>query len=254
MNVIVAIWRTLVYFVGGIFSTNDREYESGHEFFTCHEPNCQKVFKSRSGRDKHARRTHQIHERKYCRHGCGKSYIIRSNHLNYHERTCDYNPDGAMIGRGISQQYFEEAGTSDECTRMELIKSSHERNYRIYRSHLAEKSNIPERLRDVIMHDARDVIKSERDNVKFMITATVIYEKAMRPGVFTDPPVYFKTTPVATTHVHSIDEVLDGMYEHVLEQILAYQQNGSGWIMQELRNIDLQVCTILATKVLIHMS
>ena len=49
------------------------------------------------------------------------------------------------------------------------------------------------------MHDIRGVVRREHNNLKFYITGRFIFEKAHRPGVYTDPPVYLTVDPVATT-------------------------------------------------------
>ena len=57
-------WRMLVYLVGGILSVNGDGGGGGAgaaaEVFYCTDSKCNKIFLSRSGRDKHVKRTHQI--------------------------------------------------------------------------------------------------------------------------------------------------------------------------------------------------
>ena len=125
---------------------------------------------------------------------------------------------------------------------MELIQSSHAGNFRLYRRELAAKNNLQAQLRHAIMHDGRGVLRREQNNVKFTFTVKCIFEKALRPGVFTDPPAYFKTSPVATTRSTPIETILQGMFEDIWEQISAYVRNGSGWALRELLDVDMQVC------------
>ena len=235
----------LVYAIGSLFTT-ERTEGNANEVFFCSEPSCDKLFLSRSGRNRHVKTKHKQHAKILCRHGCGKDYMENNNCLRYHERTCDRNPNGAgYVGTGISQQYYENTPTtssSRDSTTMDLVQSSHAGNFRLYRRTLEAKTNIQAQLRNAIMHDGRGVLRRERSNVKFTCTAKCIYEKALRPGVFTDPAVYFKTSPVATTRSTPIETILHGMFEDIWEQISAYVRNGSGWTLRELLDVDMQVC------------
>ena len=131
-------WRMLVYLVGGILTAHGTDGGSQGKFL-CSDVICKKVFHSRSGRDKHVRRTHGSHARIPCTHGCGKDYVERSDSLRYHERTCDMNPDGNYrVGEVIAQQQHHQHNTattttnSGRSTRMDLIQSSHAGKFRLY--------------------------------------------------------------------------------------------------------------------------
>ena len=71
--------------------------------FPCSEPNCNKVFLSRSGRNRHIKDKHR--EKRYsCKYNCGKLYSTPTP-LLHHERTCSL---GHPIGYGITTQLVEE--------------------------------------------------------------------------------------------------------------------------------------------------
>ena len=124
---------------------------------------------------------------------------------------------------------------------MELIQSAHADNVHLY-EHMNVKMNIQEQLKHAIMQDGHEILQQQRNNVKFIFTVKCIFEKALRPGVFTDPPAYFKTSPIATTCSTPLKVILQGMFEHLWEQIEAYVRNGSGWTLRELLDVDMQVC------------
>ena len=237
--------------------SDEPEEDDRREMFFCTEASCSKVFMSRSGRDRHVKTKHRTYAKILCRHGCGKDYMENNNPLRFHERTCDRNPDGAgHVGAGITQQHHHNATTSSsssisDAAPMELTHSSHGGNFRLYRSELAAKTNIEERLRQAITHEGREAIQQEQNNIKFTFTVKCIFEKALRPGVFTDPPAFFKTSPVATTQASAIDEILQGMFEDVWEQIKNYVRNGSGWALREVINVDMQVCQYVLLSLLL---
>ena len=98
---------------------------------------------------------------------------------------------------------------------MDLVQSSHAGNFRLYRRTLEAKSNMQAQLRNAIMHDGHSVLRRERSNVKFTFTVKCIYEKALRPGVFTDPAAYFKTSPFATTRSTPIETILQDVWRYL---------------------------------------
>ena len=128
---------------------------------------------------------------------------------------------------------------------MNLIQSSHAGSILLYRRQLNAKTDIQTRLRHTIIYDVRGVLSRELNNVKFIVTVTCIFEKALRPGVYSDPPVFFKTSRIATTHPQPIESILQDMYEDVWEQINGYIHNGSGWISCEVLNVEMQVCQLV---------
>ena len=206
--------------------------------YTCSDATCSKEFNSKSGRDKHIKRIHR-RELVACKHGCGRTYVNRCPNLRHHEQTCDQNPDAARIGQGIRQQFHQ--ATSDQT--MRLVRTAHGDNFSIYRKSINSGNNIYGQLRHAIMNDCRGVIRNQRDNVKFYVTGKFIFEKASRPGVETDPPIYFQSNPIATTRTRPIQEALESTYQNLLEKINIFIKNGSGWALKAVHDVDIRVAT-----------
>ena len=133
---------------------------------------------------------------------------------------------------------------------MELIQSAHAGNICLYRKQVNAKTNIQEQLKHGIIQDGLEILRQQRNNVKFIFTVKCIFEKALRPGVYTEPAAYFKTSPIPTTHSTPLKSILQGMFEHVWEQIESYVHNGSGWVLRELLDVDMQVCEPLLLYVI----
>ena len=131
---------------------------------------------------------------------------------------------------------------------MRQVQSSVQNNFRLYRRVLNTNRNIFEQVRHVVMHNARGILRRQRHNVKFYITGKFIFEKALRPGVFTDPPVYFNTSPLTTTSGRPIEEALRIMYQDLTGQINEFIRNGSGWSLRTALEIDLRVATYDPTR------
>ena len=107
---------------------------------------------------------------------------------------------------------------------MRLVRSSMQANLRLYRRSLNATENIFDRIRDVIMHDVRGVIRRERKNVKFYVTRQFIFQKGARPNVITDPPVFFNTDPHATISSRAIEDKLQATYGDLEKQINAFMR------------------------------
>ena len=150
---------------------------------------------SRRGRDRHKK---SINDgiRVICIHGCGKTFTPSSDNKQLHERTCDYNPNGVRIGGGLPQQFYS---STDRTEKMEKVETAYGENFALYRKCINSNINVLNGLHHAILNDWRGVVRRERDNVKFYIVGTFVFEKVSRSGVFTDPPIHLKTKPIATT-------------------------------------------------------
>ena len=107
---------------------------------------------------------------------------------------------------------------------MRLVRSSMQANLRLYRRTLNATENIFDRIRHVIMHDVRGVIRRERKSVKFYVTGQFMFQKGARPDVITDPPVYFNTDPHATISSRAIEDKLEATYGDLEKQINAFMR------------------------------
>ena len=107
--VVEEVMAMFVYLVGGVYVHPCSSGGSNNKVLYCTDPNCDKLFLSIGGRDKHILRKHRGDTRLQCRHGCGKSYMKHSDSLRHHERTCDHNPDVVHVGRGVPQQHYRTA-------------------------------------------------------------------------------------------------------------------------------------------------
>ena len=102
---------------------------------------------------------------------------------------------------------------------MRLVRSSMQANLRLYRRTLNAQQNIFDRIRHVIMHDVRGVIRRERKNVKFYVTGEFVFQKGARPAIITDPPIFFNTNPKTTISSRPIEDELQETYDDLEKQI-----------------------------------
>ena len=133
-----------------------------------------------------------------------------------------------------------------------MKKTAHNNNYKLLRKEINSTENIQKRMRDTVIHDIYDIITKERNNIKFQVTVSCIFQKTLQEWVYTEPPPYFKTTPVKTTSNTKLKEILKEMYLDLWNQIEEYIKNGSGWNLYQLCNIDVQVSSRLYMIMIYH--
>ena len=115
----------------------------------------------------------------------------------------------------------------------------------MYRQEVHRTTLIQASLRHIIRHDIKQFLQAVQQNIKFMVTVSCIFQKALRPEIYSIPPIYFKSAPIRTTQACDIDEILDGIYQDIWTKIEDFTMNGSGWIMYKLLNIDIEVSKML---------
>ena len=131
---------------------------------------------------------------------------------------------------------------------MRQVMSRHDGDFRMHRKTMNSDKNIYEQLQHTIMNDVRGILRQQHNNVKYYITCKFVFEKADRPGVYTDPPIYVSTEPIATTRSRPIEDILRHKYEELVEKIETFVQNGSGWILKEILDVDLRIVTYDPTR------
>ena len=125
---------------------------------------------------------------------------------------------------------------------MVKVSTAHDDNYSLYRKSInSNKKNILKQLHHAIINDCRGMVQRERANIKFYIVGSLVFEKASRSGVLTDPPIYLKTEPISTTRSKPIEEALEECYKDLLEQIDSFTKNGSGFVLKAILNVDVRI-------------
>ena len=98
-------------------------------------------------------------------------------------------------------------------------------------------------LTTAVLKLARELIErlTREANVKWYLSLSLVFHKATRIDVVTDPPVYFQTEPVASTSTKPIELQLKIALRRLWQNIDNYEENGSGWVVDSLRELDLHV-------------
>ena len=105
------------------------------------------------------------------------------------------------------------------------------------------------------LHAFRDIISSN-DSIKFYFSVKLLYHQAKDPNDVTDPPVVHNSN--VFTHLSDeteLDNHIEQAYKKIISDIKTFEQNGSGWVVDELLSIDMGILPfIILFKLLIIFS
>ena len=106
-----------------------------------------------------------------------------------------------------------------------------------------------------VMSSARAQIErlSSERNLKWYLTLSMVFHRAARPDILTEPPVYFRTEPVASTSSNPIELQLKVALRRLWQEIDTYEENGSGWVLDHLIELDLHVVAYDPLRAGAHM-
>ena len=98
-------------------------------------------------------------------------------------------------------------------------------------------------LNTAVLFDAHHQIEqlSRDQNVKWYLTLAVVFHRAVRPDILTDPPIFFRTEAVASTSSNPLDLQLKVALRRLWQEIDTYEENGSGWVIDHRIQLDIHV-------------
>ena len=167
---------------------------------------------------------------KTCRF-CGKEFSRRSN-CSLHENTCDENP--LEIPR--STAVLQTGGGSDKFDLSASSLGGAAREYKMYFKDEPASEWLVD-LHDAMTKDTLDFLKDIKNKegplFKWYLTLEMTFHKLANPYIITDPPVYFHTRPILL-YMGDLLKDLQNQLKSLLEKIDKYEQNGSGWAVQQL--------------------
>ena len=111
---------------------------------------------------------------------------------------------------------------------------------KVYRKEI-NSHNVHAALHDSIIKQCGNIISTQRAHVKWYITVKLTFQKATRPDVFTNPPIYLRSSPFATTISTPLKESLLESIKILEEKIDNFTRNGSGWRVYSIQTIDLNI-------------
>ena len=157
-----------------------------------------------------------------------------------HERTCDENSSTVGLGVPLTSEIHQTDRHHHDDEPMELIEQAHRGKLCVYRK-IMNISDVHSTIYKTIMNECNNIILSQHNHVKWNITVKIVFQKETRPDVFTDPPIYLKTSPIATTNTIPLKNSLLGAVNILEGSIDNFISNGSGWRVYTLQAVDLNI-------------
>ena len=98
-----------------------------------------------------------------------------------------------------------------------------------------------------VIHSMRPMIKGQArvnaEAVKWYPALGMNFRRSTSPGVKTYPAVTFRSGMFKSIGTHKLDYQFHVRYNQIVLQIDEFQRNGSGWVVDHLRHLDLQWLT-----------
>ena len=79
--------------------------------------------------------------------------------------------------------------------------------------------------------------------MKWNLSLKVIMYKPTDPSVVTDPPAVFNTDAIFGLIGSNYDSDLNSAFYILMQKIDEYEQNGSGWVIGEIVELDVSIIT-----------
>ena len=128
----------------------------------------------------------------------------------------------------------------------QLVESAFKKTIVLYRKNLNVNALQLGDMESIITQDVKNLLQREvvaRKGMKWNLALKAIMYKPTDPDVVTDPPAVFNTDMVLGLIGSNYEDELKAAYENVIEQIDEYQRNGSGWVLDELVELDVSIVT-----------
>jgi len=234
--------------------SDDAIFEHGQEVLECDA--CEAYFLAQEELDRHMR-GHEIRREFRCVR-CDRTYAKREN-LQLHINSTHSTSDAPQMSRKrpLTQQHGAgEVRRDREFTRVETSVNNSARTYRLPFSEDAPGEDFVADLKSAVLDKSRELLErlSREANIKWYISLSLVFRKTARPDVITDPPVYFQTEPIQSTSATPLELQLQIALRRLSHKIDKYETNGSGWVVDYLRELDLHIVSYDPLGAGIHLS
>ena len=166
---------------------------------------------------------------------CGGMYSSLMK-LRLHENSTHATVTQPSATRKRPLQHDE--GSANMSQTFDLVEDSLNGSAQTHRLRFATEryENYVSDLGAAVLTRAHELIEQlTRDaNVKWYLTLSLVFHKASQPDVVTDPPVYFRTEPVASTSANPLMLQLKIALRRLWQEIDTYEENGPGWVVHSV--------------------
>ena len=111
----------------------------------------------------------------------------------------------------------------------ETVRSAFDGAVELLRLPLDTSENFVADLHQAVITDAREQLleRSSEENIKWYLSLSVQFRRAMNLEVVTDPPIVFSTEPIASTSANPLELQLLITLRQLWQDIDTFEQNGN---------------------------
>jgi len=221
--------------------SDDTIFEHGQEVLECDA--CEAYFLTQEELDRHVK-GHEIRREFRCMQ-CDRTYVKHDN-LQLHIKSAHSAAGAPHMSRKrlLTQQHGGgEVRRDREFTQVETSVNNAARTYRLTFSKDMPGEDFVADLSSAVLVNAHERLEqlSREANIKWYTSLSLVFHKAARPDMITDPPVYFRTEPVQSTSATPLALQLKIALRRLWHKIDRYEANGSGRVIDHLRELDLHI-------------
>ena len=121
-----------------------------------------------------------------------------------------------------------------------LVSGALESNSCVYRVDVNNNgTNIPLTIKEAIEKFKELITNHPSSGIKFYFSLSMVFQKFTDASQLTDPPVVFRSPVYVSLAGSDLASDAADAYEHITKQIDEYQNNGSGWVINQIKYLDL---------------
>ena len=179
----------------------------------------------------------------FSRSNCNKSFRKKQN-LNWHAQHCKNNfvqEQQQQQGQGATRNNNEDVNSS-----YEEVEHAFNRTVIVLRKKLNHNEQF-DKLQKMFIEGMPQKVEEElekRLSIKWWPSLKLNFQKAVNNNVKTDPPIVFNSEPFTLVEKSLLLPQCRLAYNNIVQQIESFSQNGSGWVVDELINIDISIINI----------
>ena len=168
----------------------------------------------------------------------------RNKNFCCHRRTCDFRA-GKTSGDGVDNVGDEQMGGAAKRTRRADVTSALNGTFSQKTVHFngANALNFERDLKEKI--DEQSVFLAEqlvaKNAVKYFFCLSLNFHQSINPDYVTRPAIYLNTQADTLLQSTDLQASIQLHNDRLLEQIDAFTQSGSGWLVHELLTLELHV-------------
>ena len=120
-----------------------------------------------------------------------------------------------------------------------LVSSALQSNSTVFRVDINNiiNMNISTTLQEA-MQKLESVITNNNTNIKYYFSLSMVFQKFTDANQLTDPPVVFRTKVYLSLAGSDLESNVTSAHDQIIEKIENYQNNGSGWVFNQLNHLD----------------